>query len=117
MDDIRACIGCNQACIGHFHKGLPVSCIQHPETGRELVYGTITPAPQSKRVMVIGGGPAGMKAAVTAAKGAVRMVKINVDQNQAIAAQLQIQSIPTVYAFFKGQPVDGFQGNVAPSEI
>ncbi len=61
-------------------------------------------------------GPA-LEAAVTAAKGRVKMVKINVDENQAIAAQLQIQSIPTVYAFFKGQPVDGFQGNVAPSEI
>ena len=61
-------------------------------------------------------GPA-LEAAVTAAKGRVRMVKINVDQNQALAAQLRIQSIPTVYAFFKGQPVDGFQGAVAPSEI
>jgi putative thioredoxin len=45
------------------------------------------------------------------------MVKINVDQNQALAAQLRIQSIPTVYAFWQGQPVDGFQGAVAPSEI
>ena len=61
-------------------------------------------------------GPA-LEAAVIAAKGRVRMVKINVDQNQALAAQLRIQSIPTVYAFFKGQPVDGFQGAVAPSEI
>jgi putative thioredoxin len=61
-------------------------------------------------------GPA-LEAAVTAAKGRVKMVKINVDQNQALAAQLRIQSIPTVYAFFNGQPVDGFQGAVAPSEI
>ena len=68
VDDIRACIGCNQACIGHFHKGLPVSCIQHPETGRELVYGQLAPASRRKRVTVVGGGPAGMKAAVTAAK-------------------------------------------------
>lgn len=68
VDDIRACIGCNQACIGHFHRGLPVSCIQHPETGRELAYGTVTPTDTPKRVMVVGGGPAGMKAAVTAAK-------------------------------------------------
>jgi 2,4-dienoyl-CoA reductase-like NADH-dependent reductase (Old Yellow Enzyme family)/thioredoxin reductase len=66
-DDIRACIGCNQACIGHFHKGLPVSCIQHPETGRELVYGSLPAALRRKRVMVVGGGPAGMKAAITAA--------------------------------------------------
>ena len=68
VDDIRACIGCNQACIGHFHKGLPVSCIQRPETGRELVYGALTNAPVRKRVMVVGAGPAGMKAAVTAAR-------------------------------------------------
>lgn len=61
-------------------------------------------------------GPA-LEAAVTAAGGRVKMVKIDVDQNQAIAGQLQIQSIPTVYAFFNGQPVDGFQGNLPPSEI
>jgi 2,4-dienoyl-CoA reductase-like NADH-dependent reductase (Old Yellow Enzyme family) len=67
-DDIRACIGCNQACIGHFHRGYPISCIQHPETGRELRFGTLEPARRSKRVMVVGGGPAGMKAAITAAK-------------------------------------------------
>jgi putative thioredoxin len=58
-----------------------------------------------------------LEAEVTAAKGAVRMVKVNVDEAQNIAAQLQIQSIPTVYAFYKGQPVDGFQGAVPASEI
>ncbi|MCF2871321.1 co-chaperone YbbN [Octadecabacter sp. G9-8] len=61
-------------------------------------------------------GPA-LEAAVTALGGRVKMVKIDVDQNQGIAGQLQIQSIPTVYAFFNGQPVDGFQGNLPPSEI
>ncbi|MEB8388214.1 co-chaperone YbbN [Rhodobacteraceae bacterium KMM 6894] len=58
-----------------------------------------------------------LEAAVTKAKGAVRMAKINVDEAQGIAGQLQIQSIPTVYAFWKGQPVDGFQGAVPQSEI
>ncbi|WP_299610898.1 co-chaperone YbbN [uncultured Tateyamaria sp.] len=58
-----------------------------------------------------------LEAAVTAAKGAVKMVKINVDEAQAIAGQLRIQSIPTVYAFWQGQPVDGFQGAVPQSEI
>ncbi|MCU0815787.1 MAG: thioredoxin [Cypionkella sp.] len=61
-------------------------------------------------------GPA-LEAAVTAEKGRVRMVKINVDENQMIAAQLRIQSIPTVYAFWQGQPVDGFQGALPGSEI
>jgi putative thioredoxin len=58
-----------------------------------------------------------LEAAVTAAKGKVRMVKVDVDQNQRIAAQLRVQSIPTVYAFFQGQPVDGFQGAVPASEL
>jgi len=58
-----------------------------------------------------------LEAAVTAAGGAVKMVKLDVDQNQAIAGQLRIQSIPTVYAFFQGQPVDGFQGAVPESEV
>lgn len=67
-DDIRACIACNQACIGHFHRGYPISCIQHPETGRELRFGSLEPARSTKKVMIVGGGPAGMKAAITAAK-------------------------------------------------
>lgn len=58
-----------------------------------------------------------LEEAVRAAKGAVRMVKVNVDEAQQIAGQLQIQSIPTVYAFHKGQPIDGFQGAVPQSEL
>ena len=58
-----------------------------------------------------------LEAAVTAAKGAVKMAKVNVDENQGIASQLQIKSLPTVYAFWQGQPLDGFQGAVPQSEI
>ena len=58
-----------------------------------------------------------LEGAVTEAGGAVRLAKVNVDENQAIAGQLRIQSIPTVYAFWQGQPVDGFQGAVPPSEL
>lgn len=61
-------------------------------------------------------GPA-LEAAVTAARGKVRMAKVNVDENQMIAAQLRIQSIPTVYAFWQGKPVDAFQGAISGSEI
>ena len=67
LDDIRACIACNQACIGHFHMGYPISCIQHPETGRELTYGKLQPATTRRKVLIAGGGPAGMKAAAVAA--------------------------------------------------
>lgn len=68
LDDIRACIACNQACIGHFHKGLPISCIQHPQTGRERAYAQLIAAQTVNTVRVVGGGPAGMKAAITASQ-------------------------------------------------
>jgi len=61
-------------------------------------------------------GPA-LEAEVTAAKGKVRMVKINVDENQQIAAQMRIQSIPAVFAFHDGKPVDGFMGNQSPAQL
>jgi putative thioredoxin len=58
-----------------------------------------------------------LEEAVRAAKGAVRMVKVDIDQNQQIAAQLRVQSIPAVFAFSGGQPVDGFMGALPASEI
>jgi len=61
-------------------------------------------------------GPA-LEEAVRAAKGAVRMVKVNVDQNQMVAGQLRVQSIPAVFAFSGGQPVDGFMGALPASEV
>ena len=67
LDDIRACIGCNQSCIGRAHKGLPISCIQHPQSGRELMFAELEPARSSRKVAVVGAGPAGMKCAVIAA--------------------------------------------------
>jgi len=58
-----------------------------------------------------------LEAAVTRAGGAVRMAKVDVDRNQSIASQLRIQSLPTVYAFWQGQPIDGFQGALSGSEV
>ncbi len=54
---------------------------------------------------------------VNAAQGKVRMVKINIDENPEIAQQLRIQSIPTVYGFKQGRPIDGFQGAVPESQV
>ncbi|MBN9487195.1 MAG: thioredoxin [Alphaproteobacteria bacterium] len=54
---------------------------------------------------------------VKEANGAVKLVKINIDQNQMLAQQLRIQSIPAVYAFFGGRPVDGFMGAVPESQV
>jgi len=54
---------------------------------------------------------------VNAAQGSVKLVKIDIDQNKEIAQQLRIQSIPAVFAFYQGKPVDGFQGAVPESQI
>ncbi|HVZ28932.1 MAG TPA: thioredoxin [Asticcacaulis sp.] len=61
-------------------------------------------------------GPA-IEKVVTEAKGKVKLVKIDVDKNQGIAAQMRIQSIPTVYAFKDGRPVDGFMGAKSETEL
>ena len=61
-------------------------------------------------------GPA-LEKVVTDAAGAVRLVKINVDENQELAGQLRVQSIPAVFAFKNGQPVDGFAGALPESQI
>lgn len=58
-----------------------------------------------------------LEAEVARHKGRVRMAKVNVDENQMVAGQLRVQSIPTVYAFFQGQPVDAFQGAIPQSDI
>ena len=58
-----------------------------------------------------------LEKAVTEAKGKVRLVKIDVDQNQRIAAQMRVQSIPAVFGFVGGQPVDGFMGAQSPAQI
>ena len=58
-----------------------------------------------------------LEKSVKAAGGRVALVKVNIDENQQIAQQLRIQSIPAVFVFDKGQPVDGFVGNQPESQI
>ena len=58
-----------------------------------------------------------LEAEVARHKGRVRLAKVNIDENQMIAAQLRVQSVPTVYAFYQGQPVDAFQGAIPQSQV
>jgi len=61
-------------------------------------------------------GPA-LEKAVTEAKGKIKLVKIDVDRNPLVAGQLRVQSIPAVFGFVGGQPVDGFMGAQSPAQI
>ncbi len=69
-DDIRLCLSCNQECVGRMGLNRWLGCIEAPGTGQEQKYGigTLRPANPAKRVMVVGGGPAGLKAATIAAR-------------------------------------------------
>ncbi len=91
LDDIRACIGCNQACIGHMLQSYPISCIQYPESGRERAYGSRVPAAKPCDILVAGGGPGGMKAAAVAAERGHRVTLYEASDRlggQALLAQL-----------------------------
>ncbi len=69
LEEIRLCISCNQGCIRRVQMGLTIECVLNPVAGLERQYGTgkINPAARRKRVVVVGGGPAGLKAAETLA--------------------------------------------------
>jgi hypothetical protein len=70
LDDIQRCIGCNQGCIDRLFKGSTASCVHNPAAGYELELGigTLRAAERAKRVVVVGAGPAGLKAAEVAAR-------------------------------------------------
>ena len=74
LDDIRTCIACNQSCIGRAHKGLGISCIQNPVSGRETFFINSARKDCLKKVIVVGGGPGGMKAATAAADKGHRVI-------------------------------------------
>ncbi|MGB1360645.1 MAG: thioredoxin [Alphaproteobacteria bacterium] len=58
-----------------------------------------------------------LEAVVNSHNGKVKLAKINIDENQQMAQQMQVKSVPTVAIIYKGQPVDGFNGNIPKSEI
>jgi 2,4-dienoyl-CoA reductase-like NADH-dependent reductase (Old Yellow Enzyme family) len=68
LDDIRVCMGSNEGCIDRLYFGLPIGCVQNPVIGREREWGTLVPAATPQRIVVVGGGPAGMEAARVAAE-------------------------------------------------
>jgi 2,4-dienoyl-CoA reductase-like NADH-dependent reductase (Old Yellow Enzyme family) len=93
--DIQACIGCNQACIGHYHAGLPIGCVVNPRTGRERRLPPVA-ARSGRRVLVIGAGPAGLAAAVQSARAGDRVTLL--EARSQIGGQLALAGAAPAHA-------------------
>jgi len=90
-DEIRKCIGCKY-CLGRTHPGLDVRCAINPTTGREKYFENLNKLRDPKKVLIIGGGPAGMQAAITAKKIGHDVTLI--EEKDALGGQLRLASIP-----------------------
>lgn len=89
LEDLRYCIACNQGCIGRIGMNKSIGCVQNPAVGRERQWGegTLKPAPVKKKVMVVGGGPAGLWAAKMAGRRGHEVTLF--DRNDSLGGQVR----------------------------
>ena len=91
VDDICPCISCNQGCTDRMYHQRDISCTVNPVVGREITF-PVTPAKKKKKVLILGGGPAGLEAArITAMRG--HRVQIY-EKEKELGGQLKIASAP-----------------------
>lgn len=108
LDAIRMCIACVQSCVGRQQLNLPISCIYNPVTGHEKRWADPGPAAVSKKVVVVGGGPAGMEAARVAAERGHQVVLI--ESSNRLGGQVKLamktpkrESFEEIIHFFEKQ--------------
>ncbi len=92
LDDIRPCIGDEEGCLGKAVTGEPITCTVNPAVGKEVEY-AIKPADRKKSVLVIGGGPGGMEAAMIAAMRGHRVTLW--EKGYALGGNLRLSSVPS----------------------
>jgi 2,4-dienoyl-CoA reductase-like NADH-dependent reductase (Old Yellow Enzyme family) len=100
-DEVIECIGCNQACIGHYHAGVPIGCAVNARTGRELTLGAANhtiphDSGHSRRLLVIGAGPAGAAAAIEAARAGDDVTLV--EREPELGGQLRLAGLAPAHA-------------------
>jgi len=100
LDDIRTCVGANEGCIDRIYQGKAVTCVQNPATGREAELGEIRPTSTPKRVVVVGGGVAGLEAARMAALRGHRVVLL--EKSSELGGQVLLAARGPVRAEYAG---------------
>lgn len=100
LDDVRQCVGANEGCIDRIYQGKPVTCIQNPGTGREGELGEIRPAATRKKVVVVGGGVAGLEAARMATLRGHRVVLL--EREREVGGQVLIAARTPARADYAG---------------
>lgn len=91
VDDIRPCIACNEGCFQRLYSQVDITCVTNPRVGRERLF-PIEPARRSRTVLIAGGGPGGMMAAITAAARGHRVVLC--ESSERLGGQLVMGDVP-----------------------
>jgi 2,4-dienoyl-CoA reductase-like NADH-dependent reductase (Old Yellow Enzyme family)/NADPH-dependent 2,4-dienoyl-CoA reductase/sulfur reductase-like enzyme len=99
VEDIRTCLACNQSCAGRQGLGLPITCIYNPVTGHEKIWADPGRAPLSKKVVVVGGGPAGMEAARVAAERGHQVVLF--ERSDRLGGMVKLAMLPPMRQSFE----------------
>ncbi len=113
---IDACIGCLQACIGHYHKGLPIGCVQNPQAGKEAQILPLLKRKQKKRsVLVIGAGPGGLEAAIAADTQGYDVTLV--DQSETIGGLLKTMRKAPMRREMAESMLDNYAKQLAESQV